>query len=654
MDLIYANQNKEDIGVLQFYKLDMAYGVDENNFELELNLSEHCMDYGYYIYAENTEYGGIVDTIYVDNGSKIVKYKGRTWHGILDNSVILPDDDYLVVSGEANSVVAELIERQGLGDMFYVSNEDSEITVEYAFRYESLYQGILEMLKQYQGKLSVKWKNGKVELSCHLAIDFTNDDEWDSSQLEFEISQNSRPTNHLVCLGQGDLKNREVIHLFCDADGNIQQYAINDKPMEDADYILDESQKVMSGVDEVAKAYDYPSAEVLTTYIALEFQPDDYFSNHESYFKKNDNDYKNLEITQQEQYNVLASQPNDWNTNFGSYYVKQGDDYKAVSSVTSELYQALSSKPSDWDNNYGNYYLKDGDDYETVSSETKYTYKKLTEKPSDWNKNFGDYYTFNGVDYDRAGGDSKSYYEKHTGKPSDWDDEYAKYYWKVPKYGIKKANNKQGYEIYVKSSVWMSAENLYVVDQEKVKEWKKASGTKKDKININELKLYVDKYKKKPKWKKDTYYNRENKSIAPKFRKNYYYSLSTSKVAPSFVANSYYLKKVVVSAPTFAANTYYAKAIVDVYEEFVAGLIYRQSEDRYATLVEDGIKKLREEFAEKDSVNVELEELQEYDINDIVGARENVTGIAAKHYISKKIIKITNGVIKIDYTIGKE
>ena len=83
-------------------------------------------------------------------------------------------------------------------------------------------------------------------------------------------------------------------------------------------------------------------------------------------------------------------------------------------------------------------------------------------------------------------------------------------------------------------------------------------------------------------------------------------------------------------------------------------MIYRQSEDRYATLVEDGIKKLREEFAEKDSVNVELEELQEYDINDIVGARENVTGIAAKHYISKKIIKITNGVIKIDYTIGKE
>jgi hypothetical protein len=49
MDLIYANENKEDIGVLQFYNLNMAYGADENNFALQLNLEEHCIDYGYFI-----------------------------------------------------------------------------------------------------------------------------------------------------------------------------------------------------------------------------------------------------------------------------------------------------------------------------------------------------------------------------------------------------------------------------------------------------------------------------------------------------------------------------------------------------------------------------------------------------------------------------
>jgi hypothetical protein len=109
-----------------------------------------------------------------------------------------------------------------------------------------------------------------------------------------------------------------------------------------------------------------------------------------------------------------------------------------------------------------------------------------------------------------------------------------------------------------------------------------------------------------------------------------------------------------VTAPTFQTNKYYKMSIVDVYETFKAGLIYRQSYDRYATLVEDGIKKLQSAFAEKDSARVKLEELQSYDVNDIVGARENVTGLVVKHYITKKIIDIENGKIKIDYTIGKE
>ncbi len=32
MDLIFTNKNREDIGVLQDYDLDLAFGADENNF----------------------------------------------------------------------------------------------------------------------------------------------------------------------------------------------------------------------------------------------------------------------------------------------------------------------------------------------------------------------------------------------------------------------------------------------------------------------------------------------------------------------------------------------------------------------------------------------------------------------------------------------
>jgi hypothetical protein len=196
--------------------------------------------------------------------------------------------------------------------------------------------------------------------------------------------------------------------------------------------------------------------------------------------------------------------------------------------------------------------------------------------------------------------------------------------------------------------------NNFIVDDDKVKEWKAADSSKRKKIDINKFVTYYSQYKKKPKWKTNTYYNQESKSVAPEFRTNYYYSYSSREVAPQFATNTYYSRKTVVTAPSFVTNRYYSRAIVDVYESFKSNAIYRQSEDRYATLVEDGIKKLQSAFAEKDSARVKLEELQSYDVNDIVGARENVTGLVVKHYITKKIIDIENGKIKIDYIIGKE
>ena len=654
MDLIYANEHKEDIGVLQFYALDMAYGESENNFELELNLLDHCLDYGYFIYAQNTEYGGIVDTIYVDNGKGIVKYKGRTWQGILANAVIQPDGDYYDVSGDAHDVIRGIVEKLGLTDIFTVPQTESGVYINsYSFRYTNAYQGILEMLKEYFGKILFAWKGDKVELSCQMAIDFTNDDEWDSSQIEFEISQNNRPLNHLICLGQGNLSDRAVIHLFTDEDGNVQPYA-NENPMEDADYILDESQKVLFGIDEVADTYDYSSAEIRTTYIPLEEEPDDFMKNHTNYFKKVGDGFERLQIIQQELFSALSSQPSDWSSKFGSYYVKEGNEYKSLESVTTDLYQALSSMPNDWFTNYGNYFKKVGNTYESLKAESRDVYTKLSTEPKDWKKAWDSYFTFNGVDYDKASGDSKDIYTMHTGKPSDWSDNYSSYYWKVPKYGIKASNNKKGYETYIVGSEWMAANSLYIIDKDKIKEWKDANPSKRKKININKLVSYYSQYKKKPKWQKNTYYNKGSESIAPKFRANYYYSLKVENVAPTFVANNFYKKVTVTTAPTFVANTYYMKSVVDVYEKFVSLQIFRQSEDRFGALVEEGIKKLQENFAEKDSARVDLEELQEYDINDIVGARENVTGVTVKHYISKKIINIKDGIITVDYTIGKE
>lgn len=96
MDLIFMNENREDIGVLQDYSLDLAFGADENNFECQVQAANHCCKKNYMLYMEGTEYGGIVDGIGVDTENNAVTYSGRTWHGILGSKVIMP-----LMEGEA-------------------------------------------------------------------------------------------------------------------------------------------------------------------------------------------------------------------------------------------------------------------------------------------------------------------------------------------------------------------------------------------------------------------------------------------------------------------------------------------------------------------------------------------------------------------------
>lgn len=93
MDLIYTNANREDIGVLRDYELDLAFGADENNFECRIQAQSHCCEDGSLLYIEGTEYGGIVDSVGSITEDKEVIYSGRTWHGILASKVIVPLQD---------------------------------------------------------------------------------------------------------------------------------------------------------------------------------------------------------------------------------------------------------------------------------------------------------------------------------------------------------------------------------------------------------------------------------------------------------------------------------------------------------------------------------------------------------------------------------
>lgn len=247
MDLIYMDAERKDIGVLQNYEFDLAFGSDENSFECVVGIDDHCCDFGYYLYIEGTEYGGIIDSVESKNSTQEIVYHGRTWHGILDSKVLEPDsgEDHLICSGEANTVVSSLVSRMGLSSLFSVSTAASGLTVSnYKMdRYISGYAGILKMLKAVGGKLSVSMQSsGKVLLSVVPVVDYTQDG-LDSDLLDLDVKRTANTVNHLICLGKGNLSERMVVHLYADEDGNISRT------------------QTLTGIDECVAVYDYSSAE---------------------------------------------------------------------------------------------------------------------------------------------------------------------------------------------------------------------------------------------------------------------------------------------------------------------------------------------------------------------------------------------------------
>ncbi len=247
MDLIYMNTFKEDVGVILDYELDLAFGKDENNFELCIQSEAHCCEAGYYLYIEGTEYGGIIDGIKSDTESKEVTYLGRTWQGLLNSKIIQPDAGmaYLIVSGEANSVISSLLSRLSLGGLFEASTDNSGLTIgAYKMnRYIAGYDGIIKMLKTVNATLRFTFQNGKVILSAVPKHDYTQDEEFNSDQVSFRVKKDYKSVNHLICLGSGELENRTVIHLYADKNGNISNV------------------QTEFGVDEYADVYDYSSVE---------------------------------------------------------------------------------------------------------------------------------------------------------------------------------------------------------------------------------------------------------------------------------------------------------------------------------------------------------------------------------------------------------
>lgn len=223
MDLIFTNAAGEDVGVILKYTLDLAYGSEENDFQLETGIGE--IEANAFIYIEGTEFGGIIDGLKVDTEKQTVNYIGRSFHGILNSYIIQPPsgEAYMVVSGEANAVLTSIIATLGIADLFEVSTEDSGITIPSTNidRYIKGYDGINKVLKANGAKLGMAFLDGKIHLEVKPVVNYAEDEQYSSDHYKFTIQKHINQVNHLICLGSGELTERQVVHLYVQEDGSI-------------------------------------------------------------------------------------------------------------------------------------------------------------------------------------------------------------------------------------------------------------------------------------------------------------------------------------------------------------------------------------------------------------------------------------------------
>lgn len=250
--MILLDEQLHELGEIES-DLDVEVGTSEestNDFEFFSNrlFSEDTAGF----YVPGTEIGGMIEYTKEKTDEDVATLRGYTWRGLLSQAgpIMAPSgQDYMIVSGEANEVIASLLSGI-LGNFFTVSTEDSGCMItSYQFPlYINYLDGIEGMLETYGYRLKITAdkvaSNQPIQVKleaveAQLVSGTFNSD--NGIPMTFELD--NMGINHLVCGGAGELQQRMIIDLYIDSDGVVSQ------------------SQYYTGYEERTAFFDYPNAE---------------------------------------------------------------------------------------------------------------------------------------------------------------------------------------------------------------------------------------------------------------------------------------------------------------------------------------------------------------------------------------------------------
>lgn len=258
MDLIHASCDFRELGVIDYIRFDGVISpdadLDSNDWEVELyadDFARYGISLGDYLYFTDTEWGGVVEKIQHLSAKRTMKISGPNWRGMLARKVIEPPPgtSHLVLTDvELHTAIGMLT--QDFGGMVQASVEDTGKRCTRKFRYQTVLEGIHDMLGEAGCRLAVRLDADSklVILSAEEIADHSEEVEFSEDyDMTFTSTLGDARYNHVIALGSGEQEDRMVRHVWLLPDGSITDDS--------------QAQGIPTGLQNKVLVYDYPNCE---------------------------------------------------------------------------------------------------------------------------------------------------------------------------------------------------------------------------------------------------------------------------------------------------------------------------------------------------------------------------------------------------------